>query len=144
MRPQSRRERTRGQGLVEFALIFPVMILILVGIFDVGRLIFAYNDITNAAREATRLGIVNQTIGAIQNEAINQAETLGLNTGQVDVKFCDLAGTTCTTTKPTDLDAFVKVQVSYSWTAITPVVGNIIGPVTVTAVSQMPIERVYP
>ena len=34
--------------------------------------------------------------------------------------------------------------VDYDWQAITPVIGNIVGPVTVTAVSKMPIERVFP
>jgi len=140
----ARRRSERGQGLVEFALIFPVLILLLVGIFDAGRLVFAYNNITNAAREAARTGIVNQTISVIENEAINQASTLGLTTGQVDVEFCQPDGSGCTTTAPTNLDALVQVQVSYDWTAITPIIGNILGPVTVRAESSMPIERVYP
>jgi len=139
-----RRRRARGQGLVEFALIFPVLILLLVAIFDVGRLVFAYNGITKAAREATRTGIVDQTIGNIQADAINQATSLGLNAGQVTVQFCKPDGTSCSATTPTTLDALVQVQIRYDWRAITPIIGNIIGPVTVNAVSRMPIERVYP
>ena len=138
------RRVASGQALVEFALIMPVLVVLLVAVFDLGRLVFAYNGITNAAREATRTGIIDQTIATIQTDAIDQATSLGLTATQVDVKFCKPDGTACSTTKPTTLDALVQVQISYDWQAITPVIGNIVGPVTVTAVSRMPIERVFP
>jgi Flp pilus assembly protein TadG len=144
MRASIRRRRSRGQGLVEFALIFPILILLLVGIFDAGRLIFAYNDITNAAREGTRVGIVDQTAGTIQTEVIRQATSLGLTAAQVDVKFCKSDGTGCSSTKPTTLDSLVQVRVTYPWRAITPIIGNIIGPVTVGSESRMSVERLFP
>jgi Flp pilus assembly protein TadG len=136
--------RSKGQGLVEFALIFPILILIIVAVFDVGRLVFAYNTITNAAREATRFGIVDQTAAAIKAEAVNQATSLGLAPANVVVEFCNPVTSVCTTTKPTSLDALVKVRVSYAWSAITPIIGNLIGPKTITADSRMVIERVFP
>jgi Flp pilus assembly protein TadG len=49
----------RGQTLVEFALIFPLLVGMLVGAFDLGRVVLA-NDLTaNAAREAARFAIVH-------------------------------------------------------------------------------------
>ena len=54
--------RGRGQALVEFALIVPLFILILLAVFDLGRGVFMYTSITNAAREAARLAIVNQDV----------------------------------------------------------------------------------
>ena len=45
------RRDERGQALVEFALVLPIFILLLVAIFDLGRAVFAYNTLTNAARE---------------------------------------------------------------------------------------------
>ena len=60
-----RAGRPRGQALVEFALVFPVLILILLGIFEVGRAVFAYNTIGNAAREGARVAAVNQIEGAL-------------------------------------------------------------------------------
>jgi Flp pilus assembly protein TadG len=141
---RGRRTRSLGQGLVEFALIFPLLILLIVAVFDFGRLVFAYNDITNAAREAARVGIIDQTATTIQNEAIDQATSLGLTSASVDVKFCNADASVCTTTKPTNLDALVQVKVQYSWTAITPIIGNIIGPKTISATSRMAIERVFP
>ncbi len=39
---------------------FPILVLILLGIFEVGRAVFAYNTIGNAAREGARVAAVNQ------------------------------------------------------------------------------------
>jgi hypothetical protein len=54
-----RRSRTRGQALVEFALIFPVFILLLVAIFDLGHVVWANNSLATAAREAARFAVVH-------------------------------------------------------------------------------------
>ena len=55
----SSRDPDRGQALVEFALIIPIFILLLVGVFDVGRVVFASNDSSHAARDATRFASVS-------------------------------------------------------------------------------------
>lgn len=54
-----RRRSERGQSLVETALVLPILLIILMGIFDFGRAIYAYNAVSNSAREAARLAIVN-------------------------------------------------------------------------------------
>src|SRR5262245_42155633 len=54
------RHRTRGQALAEFALVFPIIVLLFMAMFDMGRAVFVYNGLTNAAREGVRLAIVNQ------------------------------------------------------------------------------------
>ena len=51
----------RGQALVEFALVLPVLLLLIFGIVDAGRLIYTYNTVSNAARNAARVAIVNQS-----------------------------------------------------------------------------------
>ncbi|MFN3929767.1 MAG: TadE family protein, partial [Thermoflexus sp.] len=48
----------RGQGLVEFALILPVLLLFMVGIMEFGRVLFIYTEVSNAAREALRAAAV--------------------------------------------------------------------------------------
>jgi Flp pilus assembly protein TadG len=48
----------RGQALVEAAMITPVVLLIMVGIFEVGRAYQTWQVLTNAAREGARAGIV--------------------------------------------------------------------------------------
>ena len=55
----ARRERSSGQSLVEFALVLPLFLLILIGMIDVGRAIWANNSVANAAREAARYAIVH-------------------------------------------------------------------------------------
>ena len=57
----SRRRKTRGQAMVEFALIFPIFILLLVGMFDFGRVVWVNNTLATAAREAARFAIVHGT-----------------------------------------------------------------------------------
>jgi Flp pilus assembly protein TadG len=49
----------RGQALVEFALVILVVILLMVGILDFGRVVFASNNMSHAAREATRQASVS-------------------------------------------------------------------------------------
>lgn len=42
--------------MVEFALAIPILLLIIVGIFEAGRAIYVYQSISSASREAARLG----------------------------------------------------------------------------------------
>jgi Flp pilus assembly protein TadG len=62
-RPQSdrgnvRSRRANGQALVEFALVIPILLMLMMGIFDFGRLMFALVNISNATREASRYASV--------------------------------------------------------------------------------------
>ncbi len=50
----------RGQSLVEFALVVPIVVLLLIAVFDVGRGVYAYTSIANAARVGARVAVVNQ------------------------------------------------------------------------------------
>ena len=135
--------RRDGQALVEFALIFPILILMLVAVFDLGRLVFAYNDITNAARTGVRVAIVDQSSSNAQDATINQATSLGLTSSDVTVTYLmsDLSGP-CPAVKT--LDCVAQITVAYDWESITPIIGSIVGPVTITAVTREPIERIYP
>ena len=69
----------RGQALVEFALVLPIFVLLLVAIFDLGRAVFAYNTLTNAAREGARMAIVNQYKPSIVARAKQQTAIVELN-----------------------------------------------------------------
>jgi len=73
------RERVRrGQGLVEFALILPVLLLVLVGIFEFARILFIYVNVSNAAREGARYGVVHPTdLGGIRNQAVGYLTLVG-------------------------------------------------------------------
>ena len=54
---ETRSRRTRGQALAEFALVVPVMLLLLLIAIDFGRLYFTYLGVTNAAREGAAFAI---------------------------------------------------------------------------------------
>lgn len=50
----------RGQSLIEFALIFPLVLFLLLAFFDFGRGVFYYSSLSNAVREGTRAAVVNK------------------------------------------------------------------------------------
>jgi hypothetical protein len=54
----AKRNRRRGQSLVEFAILLPLLILIVFGVLDLGRAFFALITITNAAREGARFAVL--------------------------------------------------------------------------------------
>lgn len=56
--PRIRRD-LRGQTLVEFALIAPLFVMMLVGIITLGIGVFYQQQVTNAAREAARFAALN-------------------------------------------------------------------------------------
>jgi Flp pilus assembly protein TadG len=53
------RRRTRGQALVETALILPLFLTMLLGVVDMGRAVWATTSLASAAREAARFAIVH-------------------------------------------------------------------------------------
>ncbi len=56
-RGRQRPER-RGQGLIEFALVLPLLLLLLLGIIEAGRLLVIYTSVSSAAKQAARYGSV--------------------------------------------------------------------------------------
>ena len=60
MTSMTRRRAGGGQALVEFALVFPIFLLLLFGLIDVGRYVYTTNAYGQAAREGARWGSVEQ------------------------------------------------------------------------------------
>jgi Flp pilus assembly protein TadG len=58
IRLRGHRSGSRAQALVEFALVIPLFLFLLMGIVDFGRVIWATTSLASAAREATRFAIV--------------------------------------------------------------------------------------
>jgi Flp pilus assembly protein TadG len=54
-----KRERSRGQALVEVALVAPVFFLMVFGTIDIGRVVWANDAVANAAREGARYASVH-------------------------------------------------------------------------------------
>lgn len=53
---------TRAQGMVEFAMTLPLLLMLVLGIFEFGRLLFVYSSVISAAREAARYGAASGEI----------------------------------------------------------------------------------
>lgn len=155
-----RRPHGRGQTLVEFALILPIFILVLVGIFDFGRAIYAYNTLSNAAREAVRVGIVNQNCNVIGTEASDRASSLGISwqpsgnpctdvNGNITIQFLNPDGTTPTGSDTcvepdgepgVPLGCMVQVTVNYEYNAATPIISNLVGTIDLSATTHQAVE----
>jgi TadE-like protein len=132
----TRRRRQEGQSLVEMALVLPILLLILMGIFDMGRAIFAFNAVSNAAREAARLAIVDQKTSGVVAEGKRSA--IGLDPSTVDVTFTlpDCPGAVL-------IGCTAQVKVDYPWQAITPIIGSVVGPIQLSSTTEMRVERAY-
>jgi Flp pilus assembly protein TadG len=51
-----KNSKKNAQAIIEFALILPFLLALLIGILEFGRLVFIYAAVTNASREAVRFG----------------------------------------------------------------------------------------
>lgn len=66
----------RGQSLVEFALVVPMLLLVLFAIIDFGRLFQGYITLTNATREGARIAAVGGTDSDISARVLSAASGL--------------------------------------------------------------------
>jgi Flp pilus assembly protein TadG len=142
-----RRRSPRGQTLVEFALILPLFFLMLIGIFDLGRAAYDFNTLSNAAREAVRRAIVDQNVTAIIDTAIQHAASINVGASDVAVEFrsADLS-TTCAAghaSDPIRIGCVAVIKVQYDYTAATPLVGNLVGVIHMSATTRQAIESVW-
>ncbi|MCI0346852.1 MAG: pilus assembly protein [Chloroflexi bacterium] len=58
-RARTRARGEAGQSLLEFALVFPIFLAVLLGMVDIGRAVWANNAVANAAREAARYAAIH-------------------------------------------------------------------------------------
>ena len=87
------RQPRRGQALVEFALVLPLLMLVLFGIVEFGRAWNAKQVLTDAAREGARLAVVGDpTITLTSQVDARVKEKIargGFDTTQVTVAYPD-------------------------------------------------------
>jgi Flp pilus assembly protein TadG len=143
------RPHGRGQSLVEFALVLPLFLVLVMGIVDLGLSVFAYNSITNAAREGARLAIVNQDTTKVTSKAKSQATVARTPTVTVAYYQANTDGTpnlaeTCPVTGSSYIGVGCLAVVTFTgvYQPITPLIGSILfkNGVTFTAKSVLPVE----
>ncbi|MEW5796521.1 MAG: TadE family protein [Candidatus Zixiibacteriota bacterium] len=60
---------TRGNAVVEFALVLPILLLVLFGITELGRMIMTANVLNTASREGARLAAVSPVSDSLSVQA---------------------------------------------------------------------------
>lgn len=82
----SLQKSSKGQSLVEFALILPILVLVIVGVFDLGRAFFALITINNAAREGARYATLHRgDFDGMKNAAVAEAINSGITITVADI-----------------------------------------------------------
>lgn len=120
----------KGQSLVEFALVIPILIMLLFGIIDFGRVFHAYLTIDHAGREAARAASVGEkNVGKIREIAVKQATSIGLSEGDVSVP----GGVPSSGND-------VTVRISHSVPFITPGISALKGSFPITDTTVMRVE----
>ncbi|HNH05513.1 MAG TPA: TadE/TadG family type IV pilus assembly protein [Anaerolineales bacterium] len=61
----SKKNKTRAQAMVEFMLALPILLIILYGLIEVGRLAFIFSSTANASRQAARYGAASGEINDV-------------------------------------------------------------------------------
>ncbi|HEX2766843.1 MAG TPA: TadE family protein [Candidatus Limnocylindria bacterium] len=139
---RSRSDHPRGQAMVEFAFAFVIFFGLLMGILDLGRAVYQWNGVSQAAREIARATSVHPGVPLGTSD-----ETADVVDGQQDIfpdmrvpefECRDLSGADATTPTGACLPGnFVNVRVTADFEPVTPIFNLI--PLTLTSSSSVQI-----
>jgi hypothetical protein len=136
------RREHEGQALVEFALAVPIFLLLIFGLIDLGRAVYVNSAIAQAARDAARWGSVQErSKWEADREAVGEY-ALGRLVAVPDPE----ATVTC---EKIEFTAFeycttydvVAVEIRSEVQMITPIIGQLVGPLDLRAESRMVVNR---
>jgi Flp pilus assembly protein TadG len=102
---QPRSKRHSGQTLTEFAILIPILVILMVAIVDFGRILMIQHVITNAAREGARAASLGESSSQVYARVRSYIERGSLDPSEADIDVSG-AGTAVTGTAST-------VSVSY-------------------------------
>lgn len=130
-----RQDSTKGQAILELALVLPILLMLLFGIIEFGRIFNASLVITQAAREGARLGVV----GGSDAEVISTVKTVAATLDPDRLEIC---------IDPPEPPAgsrargdSLRVEVDYSVPLVNPMIAAIIpNPYPLRAVAVMRVE----
>jgi Flp pilus assembly protein TadG len=90
-----RPERRAGAAAVEFAFTAPLLLVLLIGLWEVGRMVEAQQVLDNAAREGARQGSTGQrSLTEVQNTVTNYLSAAGFSTTGVSVTVTNVTQNT--------------------------------------------------
>lgn len=115
--------RSRGQGIVEFALILPLLLLVVMGTIEFGYVLTVYTGLFNAAREGVRVGVVQPgDVDHIITSARDRIFLVNPNAPTINVWFDDGPGTSPKDAEDVAIGDRVLVEVEYDLPTITPLI----------------------
>lgn len=125
----------QGQALVELAMVLPILLLLLFGIIEYGRIMSAGLVVTHSARDAARFG----SVGATDSEIIDRIRT---KTAAALYDTSNPAKLSINIVRTMDSGGDdIRVDVSYPVTLYMPIISSIAGnPFTVKGSSVMRLE----
>ena len=119
-------ERDRGAALVEAAILLPLLVLLVFGIIDVGRLVFTKIDVHDAAQEGSLFAAYNPSNATnVQTRVIDSGDDLGLASGDV-VVTCPETGVIAITVSK-DMSMITPLFTGTTITLSSKVEANILG-----------------
>lgn len=111
-------QKRKAQSLVEFAILLPIFVLVVLGIFDLGRIVYTFSALHNAAREGARYGVVNHCDEAgIEATAKKYAVGLGDTVVVTSSIIYD----------ESNAPSRISVITEYQFRTVTPLVGVFLG-----------------
>jgi Flp pilus assembly protein TadG len=128
MKIRAFRVSDRAAAMVEFAIVLPVLLLIVFGIVDFGRALYTLNDLTAAAREGARKAAVqlpDPTTAAVQSTVKSTVRAYVIAFGGDSLKDSDINVTYNPSTAIATLQSINVQIVSYPFKPITPLAGMI-------------------
>ena len=132
-----RRPRSRGQSLVEFALVLPLLLIFLATVLDLGRIYYANISLLNAAREGAFQASktpdsyqAGQPCNTTTNLIVCRVQLESKDT-IVEVAEADIDVTCSKTGCPLEASSTVTVKVDGQFQLITPILGFIFGGQTI-------------
>jgi Flp pilus assembly protein TadG len=137
------RTRERGSAMVETAIVLPLLLMLMVGIFEVGRAYETWQVLTNAAREGARMAVTPSSTVPVTTALIRQY----MADGQLDqsaVATVVVNKTATINAAGTNVSAsLVTVDYPFTFIMLQPVVrlvapgATVGGPITMRATSVM-------
>ena len=152
----SRDRDQRGAVVVEFALIVPMLLLIVFGILDFGYMLNRNTIVSNASRDGARTASLDGSYADICTTVKSELQDSGISvptactatTGSTIIKIdckkvdntaCNATSTTYDTLAVSGATAIVTI--TYTYTYITPLIGQLFGSTEVfTQTTQMRVE----
>ncbi len=110
-------KKESGQSLVEMALVLPILLILLVGIIDFGRVLYSYSHLHLATQEAVRLG----GLGNSDSEIVTFAKNY-IHIG--DPSKLKVAITPDDSTRSST--QYVTVELEYPLKLITPIISKLL------------------